>query len=98
MITNEEHAQHEHSVPQEVRLAVLERDHYQCQVCGTTNQLQLHHWVFRSAGGGHDAANLVTVCAADHNRIHARTIEIELHEVLGRVYAFVKRKLYAYTS
>lgn len=76
-----------------MRDEVLERDGYQCQVCGTTRNLHLHHWLhFRSGGGGHEHWNLVTVCWIDHERIHAHTIDIELHPVQGIWRAFVTRR------
>ena len=78
-------------IPEQVRRAVLERDEYQCQLCGTTgdNRLQLHHVVFRSHGGRHDAENLVTVCARCHEDIHTGRQGITLVEVKpGLIRAF----------
>lgn len=51
-----------------LRLAVLKRDDFQCQCCGNTRNLELHHIVFRSQGGKDQLDNLVTLC----NRCHAR--------------------------
>lgn len=89
-----EHVVLETTTKDETRRLVFERDNYQCQVCGTTgdNRLQLHHWRdFRSMGGGDTADNLVTVCFADHQQIHLHNIDIALHEVHGKWYAFVRR-------
>jgi 5-methylcytosine-specific restriction endonuclease McrA len=89
-----EHVAMENATCASVRKIVLERDNYQCQVCGTTgdNRIQLHHWRdFRSMGGGDTADNLVTVCYADHQQIHLHNIDIALHEVSGKWYAFVRR-------
>jgi 5-methylcytosine-specific restriction endonuclease McrA len=80
----ERHRRLEESIPEAVRWAVLERDGFQCQFCGTAgdNRLQLHHWRdWRSGGGGHEVSNLVTLCAWDHERVHARLQDIELREI-----------------
>jgi uncharacterized protein (DUF983 family) len=46
------------------RERALERDHRQCQACGSARVLHMHH---RRAG---DHGALVTLCAACHARIH----------------------------
>lgn len=62
---------------------VLERDNYQCRVCGTAgdSRLQLHHVQFRSHGGLDGPENLVTLCFRDHAAVHAYRLLVELLEV-----------------
>jgi len=58
---------------------VFARDGFRCTVPGCTSQrnLHAHHVLFRSAGGGDDLANLVTLCAAHHQRgVHTGLIRI----------------------
>jgi hypothetical protein len=58
---------------------VFERDGYRCTVPGCTSQRNLHarHVLFRSRGGRDDLANLVTLCAAHHQRgVHRGVIRI----------------------
>jgi hypothetical protein len=58
---------------------VFERDGFRCTVPGCTSQrnLHAHHVLFRSAGGSDDLANLITLCAAHHQRgVHAGVIRI----------------------
>jgi hypothetical protein len=58
---------------------VFERDGFRCTVPGCTAQrnLHAHHVLFRSRGGGDDLANLVTLCAAHHQRgVHRGVIRI----------------------
>jgi hypothetical protein len=58
---------------------VFARDGFRCTVPGCTSQrnLHAHHVLFRSAGGGDELANLVTLCAAHHQRgVHAGLIRI----------------------
>jgi 5-methylcytosine-specific restriction endonuclease McrA len=59
------------------REAVHERDEGLCVVCGRGGLIHLHHRRPVRAGGSrapevHAAANLVSVCAGCHRRIHAR--------------------------
>jgi 5-methylcytosine-specific restriction endonuclease McrA len=60
-------------VPSAVRDSVLERDDYQCQRCGSYDNLHLHHVVPRSLvfdETKHSPNNLVTVCFWCHRAIH----------------------------
>lgn len=86
-----EHEKAEKSVTPAVRAEVLERDNYQCRVCGSTNGVQLHHWVYRSLGGTHIPANLITVCFRCHRLIHDGLISVELKQVDNSWQAFVQR-------
>lgn len=49
-----------------LRLAVLERDGYQCSTCGATNDLHIHHRQERRHGGTDTMDNLQTICADCH--------------------------------
>ena len=49
-------------IPKARRLAIFERDEWQCHYCGRTDTLTLDHVVPQSAGGGHDDDNLVVCC------------------------------------
>jgi hypothetical protein len=52
------------------RYRIFERDSWQCRVPGCTSRanLNVHHIVFRSRGGGKDDSNLVTLCVGHHQR------------------------------
>lgn len=78
-------------IPEAVRYAVFERDNEQCQVCGTSNALHLHHVWYRSQGGSHHQSNLVTVCFRCHERVHRGDLDIQMHYTCGRWVAFVDR-------
>ena len=59
------------------RSAVLHRDNYTCQCCGKKNcRLEVHHIKFKSNGGTDDEENLITLCKACHDGVHAGTIEL----------------------
>jgi 5-methylcytosine-specific restriction endonuclease McrA len=51
---------------------VLERDGWRCQVCGSMQNLQVHHLKFRSQSGGDEEQNLITLCAECHARMHRK--------------------------
>lgn len=52
------------------RYRIFERDGWQCRVPGCTSRANLneHHIVFRSRGGGNQDENLVTLCVGHHQR------------------------------
>lgn len=51
------------------RGAILERDNYQCRICGDTNNLEVHHLTYDRVYNESDY-DLVTVCADCHEIIH----------------------------
>ena len=55
----------------ELHRQVLDRDGWRCQICGSMQQLQVHHLKFRSQSGGDEEQNLITLCAECHLRMHS---------------------------
>jgi 5-methylcytosine-specific restriction endonuclease McrA len=47
-----------------LKIRILERDGWKCQVCGSSTNLQVHHLVFRSRLGADASDNLITLCVA----------------------------------
>lgn len=76
------HVEEESRLSEAVRNAVLERDDWICAHCGESDvdKLTVHHVMFRSQGGGHHMANLVTLCGRCHGRIHHHTLEVMNYE------------------
>jgi 5-methylcytosine-specific restriction endonuclease McrA len=58
----------------ELHRQVLERDGWRCQVCGSMQNLQVHHLKFRSQSGGDEEQNLITLCAQCHARVHRKAL------------------------
>ena len=60
------------------RTTKLEKQIYQkivdeqpyCQLCGSTNWLEIHHIVYRSQGGTNDERNLIRLCKYHHEQVH----------------------------
>jgi 5-methylcytosine-specific restriction endonuclease McrA len=54
----------------ELRNRVLDRDGWKCQGCGSSVNLQVHHFVRRSQLGSDVLENLITLCVDCHRRQH----------------------------
>lgn len=67
------------TIPPATRRAVIRRDGGHCRVPGCRNHvwLDLHHLHHRAAGGGHEPANLVTLCGTHHAHHHRGLLRIE---------------------
>jgi hypothetical protein len=60
-------------IPARVRKAVLERAAGRCEGCGAQVGTELHHRVYRSRGGRHEAENLVALCGwGNHTGCHGQ--------------------------
>lgn len=58
-------------IPAAIRELVYTRDGYRCRWCGRTNDgMHIHHIDYRSAGGLHVPANLITLCPPHHRLVH----------------------------
>ena len=55
---------------EQLRKQVLRRDGWQCQVCGSRQNLQVHHKQLRSQQGADDGSNLIALCADCHETLH----------------------------
>ena len=49
---------------------VRERDGWRCQICGRSNELQVHHICPRSKLGDDTGENLITLCNTCHRKVH----------------------------
>ncbi len=54
----------------QVRLKVLERDGWRCQICGRRTLLDIHHIDARARGGDDGETNLLTLCRMCHQGTH----------------------------
>ena len=57
-------------ISEPLRLQILKRDSWRCQLCGSMQQLEVHHLVFRSHGGKDIDENLLTLCHSCHSAVH----------------------------
>ena len=49
---------------------IRDRDGNKCEVCGSTEALQVHHKIYRSKGGADSPDNLITLCGECHIKAH----------------------------
>ncbi len=56
--------------------AVLKRDGWKCQNCGTSENLHIHHICRRSAQGADVEKNLITLCARCHRQVHLHSTDL----------------------
>lgn len=49
-----------------IRYEILERDNYQCVLCGSTEELEVHHMLALYLGGKSVTDNLITLCSFCH--------------------------------
>ncbi len=67
-----------------LRIATLMRDGYQCQHCFSQNtRLEAHHIIYTSQGGKDTLNNLITLCTKCHTGVHQGKIRIETNGVSG---------------
>jgi len=67
-----------------LRIATLMRDGYQCTQCGKKNtQLDAHHILWKEAGGKDTILNLITVCKECHKKVHRGKLSLDLEGVNG---------------
>ena len=55
---------------EQLRNQVLRRDGWRCQVCGSRENLHVHHKQLRSQQGEDEESNLITLCASCHGKVH----------------------------
>lgn len=74
--------EHDRKIPDEIRVAVLTRDHFSCVECGWNramlsredprHMLELHHKKHHKDGGENTAENLETLCNVCHDKKHRK--------------------------
>jgi 5-methylcytosine-specific restriction endonuclease McrA len=60
----------------ELKMKILERDGWKCQLCGRRDQLQIHHLIQRSQSGPDCDENLIVLCSRCHDWLHSGRIEL----------------------
>ena len=55
---------------QNLRKKVLERDKYMCQICGSNEELQVHHTEYNYKNDKEHLDKLITLCQNCHVFIH----------------------------
>jgi len=76
--------QQSNRLDENLRIATLMRDGYQCVHCGARQtRLEAHHIKFLSQGGKDTITNLVTLCHSCHQKVHQGSITLSVNGVSG---------------
>lgn len=62
------------NISKETRKAIYKREGYACAVCDSNRQLEIHHVIRRSRGGGNHPDNLVCLCHICHCLVHGERV------------------------
>jgi len=76
--------QQSNRLDENLRMATLMRDKYQCVSCGKKNvQLQAHHIVHQCQSGKDTIKNLITLCQQCHKKVHQSKITLDVNGISG---------------
>jgi hypothetical protein len=67
-----------------LRAKVLERDGYMCRICGSEENLEVHHMLALTYGGKSTLKNLITLCADCHYYAPEKGIEANTKNTLRK--------------
>ena len=77
-----------------LRLACLMRDGYQCQNCGKKNtRLEAHHIIYREHGGKDTLENLLCLCETCHHQVHKGKVTLKVQGVSGHLDQIAQRTM-----
>jgi hypothetical protein len=77
-----------------LRIACLMRDGYQCQQCGKRKcRLEAHHLIYREHGGKDTLPNLLTLCETCHHMVHQGAITLKVTGVRGHLDQIAQRTM-----
>jgi len=76
--------QESNRLDENLRIATLMRDRYQCTQCEKKNsQLDAHHIVWKEDGGKDTIQNLITLCKSCHRKVHKGKLQLDIEGVSG---------------
>lgn len=86
-----------------LRIACLMRDGYQCQQCHKRHcRLEAHHLVYREYGGKDTLDNVLTLCQSCHHKLHQGKLTLKVKGVSGHLDQIAQRtmqgKTYLYAT
>jgi hypothetical protein len=75
--------QQSNRMDENLRIATLMRDGYQCTQCKEKKSLDAHHIIWREDGGKDTIENLITLCKQCHKKVHKGKLKLLILGVLG---------------
>lgn len=77
-----------------LRIACLMRDNYECQSCKKKQgRLEAHHISYREHGGKDTLSNLLTLCEECHHKLHQGKIQLQVAGVNGHLDQIAQRTM-----
>ncbi len=74
--------QESNRLSENLRIATLMRDGYQCTQCGKKNtRLDAHHIIWKEHGGKDTIQNLITLCKECHRKVHKGRLKLDFSGV-----------------
>jgi len=58
-------------IPKQTKQEVLNEYHHKCYFCGSGENVELHHIIFRRIGGTNEPDNLIPLCDSCHKKFHS---------------------------
>jgi hypothetical protein len=76
--------QESNRIDENLRIATLMRDGYQCTQCGKKNtRMDAHHIIWKENGGKDTIENLITLCKGCHQKVHQGRLKLDVYGVTG---------------
>ncbi|MBM3243106.1 hypothetical protein FJZ31_43155 [Candidatus Poribacteria bacterium] len=75
--------QESNRMDENLRIATLMRDLYQCTQCHKKSNLDAHHIIFRENGGKDSIENLITLCKQCHKKLHKGKLKLKVEGANG---------------
>ena len=75
--------QQSNRLDENLRIATLMRDGYQCTQCKEKKSLDAHHIIWREYGGKDTIENLITLCKRCHKKVHKGKLKLDIDGVSG---------------
>ena len=75
--------QQSNRLDENLRIATLMRDGYQCTQCKKKGELDAHHILWKEHGGKDTIENLITLCKRCHRKVHKGKLKLDVKGVSG---------------
>ena len=75
--------QQSNRLDENLRIATLMRDGYQCTQCNKKGNLDAHHIIWKEHGGKDTIENLITLCKQCHKKVHKGKLKLNVEGVSG---------------
>ena len=75
--------QESNRLDENLRIATLMRDSYQCTQCNKKGNLDAHHITWKENGGKDTIENLITLCKSCHRKVHKGKLQLDIEGVSG---------------